>query len=149
MATFVSIRSGSIRQSWKWMFLKSDASLWCNRRSVLGPIVYSMYTVPLADITSRHRMQFHFYANDSQVCLSFKPWANGEPACSKYRIELCNLYKTSTSGWKLTNWCPLNNNKTELLVLNSRHRPPPPLNNLRQSHVWFDNILYMDKQINK
>ena len=37
------------------------------QESVLGPILYSMYTAPIADIIKRHAMGFHFYADDTQL----------------------------------------------------------------------------------
>ena len=55
--------------------------------SVLGPILYSVYTSPLTDIISKHNTNHHFYADDSQIYLSFKPSAAGEPSTSKLRIE--------------------------------------------------------------
>ena len=41
--------------------------------SVLGPIRYSMYTAPIADVIKRHGMGFHFYADDTQIYMSFNP----------------------------------------------------------------------------
>ena len=35
--------------------------------SVLGPILYVLYTAPLADILRFREMQFHFYADDTQL----------------------------------------------------------------------------------
>ena len=32
--------------------------------SVLGPIVFTIYMLPLGDIIKRHGMQFHMYADD-------------------------------------------------------------------------------------
>ena len=35
--------------------------------SVLVPILYSMYTAPLADIIRQHGLNFHFYADNTQI----------------------------------------------------------------------------------
>ena len=40
--------------------------------SVLGPLLYLLYTSPVADIIRSHNLNFHFNANDSQLLLSFK-----------------------------------------------------------------------------
>ena len=89
--------------------------------------------------------------------MSFKPWADGEPACSKSHIELCIQ---DINKWMTANKLMLNSDKTELLVLNTRHQLPPPLNNIsigpdlistsnpaKNIGVWFHNVLSMDKQI--
>ena len=40
-----------------------------------------------ADIISKHNINRHFNADDSQIYLSFKPSAAGDPSTSKLRIE--------------------------------------------------------------
>ena len=60
----------------------------------------------------------------------------------------------------MSNKLKLNGDKTELLVLNLRHRLMPALNSIyagsdhitastsaRNIGVWFDNLVFMDKQI--
>ena len=40
--------------------------------SMLGPLLYLLYTSALADTIRRRNLNFHFYADDSQLFLSFK-----------------------------------------------------------------------------
>ena len=126
---------------------------------MLGPIQYSMYNSPLTDIISKHNSRNnHFYADDNQIYLSFKPTAAGEPTTSKLSTESCIH---DVNNWMAANKLTLNHNKTELLVLHARHRPQPPLesilvcsdviyssNSAKNIGAWFDTVVSMDKQIN-
>ena len=57
--------------------------------SVLGPILFTIYVSPLADIAKRFGMQYHFYADDSQLYVSFEPKTNIVNILS--RLEECIL----------------------------------------------------------
>ena len=41
--------------------------------SVLGPIIFTIYTTPLADIIKHHKLSYHFYADDTQLYITFNP----------------------------------------------------------------------------
>ena len=123
--------------------------------SVLGSILYSMYTAPIADVIKRHGMGFHFYADDTQIYMSFNP---SDALQSKSLIEECIQ---DVQLWMVANKLKLNGDKTELLVLTARQRPQPPLDSItiradvikasksaKNIGVWLDSVLSMDVQIN-
>ena len=41
--------------------------------SILGPFLFTLYTMPLAKICKKHHILYHMYADDTQVYLTFKP----------------------------------------------------------------------------
>ena len=57
--------------------------------SVLGPIVFTLYTTPLCDIYRAHSILFQLYANDQQVYLSFKPTHEGVQSQCMTKLQEC------------------------------------------------------------
>ena len=93
--------------------------------SVLGPLLYSLYTSLLVDIARKHGTPFHQYADDTQLYLSFTSNCPNHTSNAK---ELC--FK-DIGDWVLCNKFKLNQDKTELLVFSPRYRPRPPLNHIK------------------
>ena len=65
--------------------------------SVLGPILYLVYTSPLGAILCRHGVGFHMYA---------------DVVSARTRVEVCLC--------ELNQWMLLNTDMTELLVLHAK-----------------------------
>ena len=57
--------------------------------SVLGPLLYSLYTSPLSDIASEHELSFHFYADDTQLYVTFATSSLNDMKLWKCRLEGC------------------------------------------------------------
>ena len=95
--------------------------------SILGPLLYSLYTAPLADIARRHNLDFHFYANDSQLYVVFDPSCAWDTDTAKCKIEACVLEMYS---WLLSNGLMLSKDKTKLTIISSVFRPRPKLNSI-------------------
>ena len=56
--------------------------------SVLGPQLFKIYTLPLRDIIKRHHLDYHIYADDTQIYLSCPP-VQAEMNTWIARIEAC------------------------------------------------------------
>ncbi len=77
--------------------------------SFLGPFLFSTYITSLAPIIQAHGFSYHCYADDTQLCLSFRP---DDPTVAA-RISGC---LADISAWMKEHHLQLNLAKTELLV---------------------------------
>ena len=82
--------------------------------SVLGPVLFTIYTSPLSYIATQHRLRFHLYADDTQLYLTFKPVEQKSAVNAFQQIQDCvRLIKK----WMTSNFLKSNDDKTELLIM--------------------------------
>ena len=86
--------------------------------SVLGPLLFTMYTSPLSDIANRHNLSNHYYADDSQLYVSFTPGNNHRQTDAISQVGRC---VDDVKSWMITNSLKLNDSKTELMVFGTPH----------------------------
>ena len=69
---YLSHRSFSVSVSMD-SHISSDFPLSCGvpEGSVIGPIFFNLYTTPLSTLISQSSLSHHFYADDTQLLISF------------------------------------------------------------------------------
>ena len=87
--------------------------------SVLGPSFFSVYAAPLADIARSHNIDVHLYADDTQLYTSFNPADPDSEVHARTRMEAC-IAEMKT--WMICNKLQLNDDKSEFLIIASRHQ---------------------------
>ena len=103
-------------------------------------------------------MNYHFYADDSQIYMIFQLSHTNEP---EYSMSIAEACMRDINNWMTINKLRLNDEKTEFLILNARHKLSPssdyihvgtelirPSKSAKNIGVWFDNTLSMEKQVN-
>ena len=84
--------------------------------SVIGPLIFTMYTAPLEKIIEAHGFSKMFYADDTQIYISFTA---SEISALLPRVTNCIR---EVKEWSRLNGLMLNSKKTEVLHLSSRFR---------------------------
>jgi len=81
--------------------------------SVLWPKNYILYTKPVGAICKKHGLSFHFYADASQLYMTFKPKILNSRHKTLQNIESCLI---DIVQWMKTNLLKLNADKTEVIL---------------------------------
>ena len=78
--------------------------------SVLGPILFVLYTQPLSEIVHHHSLCHHSFSDDNKLYISQ----------SKYIIQSTQCCISGLKDWMTNNKLQLNKNKTDMIFISPR-----------------------------
>jgi hypothetical protein len=100
--------------------------------SVLGPLLFSLYTSPISQLFSNSPVSHHLYADDTQAYVSFSP------SDSSNHLSIISSTLNSIHSWFISNRLTVNPSKTEYLLIGT---PLQRSKVLSSSIAFQDNIL--------
>ena len=123
--------------------------------SVLGPLLFTLYTTPLSYIFDTTSVKFHLYADDTQLYISFSS-TDSAKSLSCLSSTLDSVY-----AWLHSNRLSVNPSKTEYLLIGTPQQQHKilstsitfsgitisPSSDVRNLGVIFDKNMSFSKQI--
>lgn len=85
----------------------------------MSPLLYLVYTAPIADLIKKHDLLYHLYADNTQLYISFNTDCCADLDEAKLRVERC---VEEIDLWMCKNLLKLNQDKTELFAISSKFR---------------------------
>ena len=82
--------------------------------SVLGPILFSIYSQPICDIARKYGVEIHTYADDTELYLTSKSSDSMDPCIEKMQQCISEI-----RDWMSRNTLKLNDDKTEVLLIST------------------------------
>ena len=107
--------------------------------SVLGPLLFSIYMLPLGEILRRHAPSYHLFADDDQLYIASEP--DSITARTK-ELESCI---DEIRQWMRANFLQLNDDKTDVLLIGS----PTILSRLPTASIRVGNSSVSTKEVVK
>ena len=151
--SYLSNRSFSVRLG---EASSSCAPLFCGvpQRSILSPLLFNVYMLPLGQFMHWHNIDFHCYADDAQLYVPQQPGKTGVSCIFSCLAEIQN--------WMSENVLQLNDSKSDISIMSPSGPRTSIINNLSSSlgtlsnnvrkearnlGVIFDSELSFDTQV--
>ena len=129
--------------------------------SVLGPILFTLFSSPLADICEENHLDAQFFADDKQMYIAFQP-KQGTTAPEDSCIDTIAKCIQDTKIWMDFNLLKLNEEKTEFIILGNSQQlrkvcdpqlflgeeTITPVTKVRNLGYYMDQFIRNDHHIN-
>uniref|UniRef100_A0A8C6Q878 Reverse transcriptase domain-containing protein n=1 Tax=Nothobranchius furzeri TaxID=105023 RepID=A0A8C6Q878_NOTFU len=124
--------TGHSELNWVMFFLLGRGSAGGSRRgrSLLGPLLFAIYLLPLGSIFRKHGLSFHLYADDCQI---YSPLCQEKEHSIQSFVSCINEVKS----WLIANYLHLNEGKTELFVFHPNSRAVGHYQSINQSFIYI------------
>ena len=125
--------------------------------SILGPVLFSLYTSSLGKLINSHDINYMLYADDTQLYVAFDP---KDITVVVSKMEICIQ---EVRRWMFENYLKLNEEKTEVIVFRSKFCDTSGIDDfslkigdkvitstsvVRNLGIYMDTHLSMDQQVN-
>jgi hypothetical protein len=123
--------------------------------SVLGPLLFTLYTSPISQLFKNSSVNYHLYADDTQLYISFLP------SDAESSLSIISSILNSVHTWLTNNRLTVNPSKTEYLLIGTPQQRSKVTNSsvsfcgnvlidsmsCRNLGVIFDNQLSLKKHV--